>query len=165
VGGPVPSGGVALIVLGAAVWPEGPSPTLARRTAHAVRLWHRGGFAIVVPCGGLGRHPPSEAEAMTRLLIAGGVPRERIVPEDQSTTTEENIRLALPILQHRDIGSVLIVTDWYHAPRARMVARRLGLNARSSSPGLQGTRPLAQAKYALREVAAFLWYWLNPPQR
>ncbi len=102
---------------------------------------------------------------MARILIDGGVPEDRIVLEDRSTTTEENIRFALPILHRHGIASVVIVTDWYHAPRARMVARRLGLRARSHSPGLRGARPLVQVRYALRELAALLWYWLRPPQR
>ena len=98
---------------------------------------------------------------MRDLLIAAGVPAAKITPEGRSTTTLENIAFALPIL--RDLGTrdVLIVTDWYHAPRARLAARRLGLTARSHSPGLKGARLKTQVKQGLREVPALVIYWVK----
>ncbi len=68
----------AIILLGAAVWRDGPSPTLRRRTLHSAALWHAGTAPIIVVCGGLGRHPPTEAAAMANLLQAAGVPAAAI---------------------------------------------------------------------------------------
>jgi uncharacterized SAM-binding protein YcdF (DUF218 family) len=152
------------LILGAAVWADGPSPTLRRRTLAAAALWHRGEVAAILCCGGTGRHPPAEAVAMRDLLIAAGVPAAAILIEDRSTTTEENLRLALPILRARSEERVLLVTDWYHAPRARMTARRMGLRAESRSPPLRGARPLWQLRFALREIPAFLLYWWRLPR-
>jgi uncharacterized SAM-binding protein YcdF (DUF218 family) len=152
------------MILGAAVWPDGPSPTLRRRTLTAARLWQTGEVVAILCCGGLGRHPPTEAAAMRDLLLAEGVPDVAILLEDRSTTTAENIALALPILQARGERQVIVVTDWYHAPRARMTARRMGLAAASRSPSLRGTRPLAQARLALREIPALLAYWWRLPR-
>jgi uncharacterized SAM-binding protein YcdF (DUF218 family) len=149
----------ATLILGAAVWDSGPSPTLRRRTALAASLYHAGVATHLIPCGGLGRFPPSEARAMADLLQAAGVPADRITTEDRSTTTEENIRFALPLLQRLGAAEILIVTDWYHAPRARLVARRLGLRPMSCSPGLQGARIGTQVRQALREIPAFGLYW------
>jgi uncharacterized SAM-binding protein YcdF (DUF218 family) len=152
------------LILGAAVRADGPSPTLRRRTLAAAALWHQGRVAGILCCGGLGRHPPAEAAAMRDILIAQGVPETAILIEDRSTTTEENLRLALPILRARGEGQVILVTDWYHAPRARLTARRLGLAAISQSPPLRGTRLAAQARSALREIPAFLVYWWRLPR-
>jgi uncharacterized SAM-binding protein YcdF (DUF218 family) len=149
----------ATLILGAAVWEGGPSPTLRRRTALAADLYHAGIASHLVPCGGLGRHPPSEAHAMQDMLMAAGVPAEHISPEETSTTTEENIRFALPILQRLGATDVLIVTDWYHAPRARLVAQRLGLRPASYSPGLSGARLRTQVRQGLREIPAMAIYW------
>lgn len=146
------------LILGAAVWPDGPSPTLKRRTLHAAQLFHAGQVQRIIPCGGLGKHPPSEAEAMHALLVGAGVPTDQITLEDRSTTTGENIANALPLL---DGDEVIIVTDWYHAPRARLVARRAGLRARSASPGLRGAAPMQQLRMALREIPAYLAYALH----
>jgi uncharacterized SAM-binding protein YcdF (DUF218 family) len=157
----------AALILGAAVWPGGePSPTLRRRTLHAAALWHRGEVAWLVPCGGLGRNPPTEAEAMRDLLVAEGVHVQAIRLEDRSRSTHENIAFAKPILQGLGVSEVVIVTDATHAPRARLIARGLGLRAASSSPSLLGGRWRTTLKQALREVpATALALWRLRPLR
>ena len=145
----------AALILGAAVWEGGvPSPTLRRRTLHAVGLWHRGEVTWLIPCGGPGRHMPTEAEAMRELLLAVGVPSEAIQVEDRSTNTHENIALALPILRALQVNEAVIVTDATHAPRARLIARGLGLPAVTSSPPLWGGHLPTTLRQALREVPA-----------
>ncbi len=149
----------AALILGAAVWESGPSPTLRRRTAHAAALYHAGRVAHLVPSGGLGRHAPSEGEAMRDLLLEAGVPDTAIHPETTSRDTLENIRNALPILGRIGASRVIIVTDAPHLPRALMVARRLGLKAGGSAPR-GGARIGTQTRMALREIpacAAYLW--------
>lgn len=142
------------LVLGCAVWPDGPSPALRRRTLHAASLWHRGEVRVLVPCGGQGAHGPPEAFAMRDLLIAAGVPDWAIRVEALSRDTRENIAFAIPILREAGATDVLIVTDATHAPRARLIARSLGLRARTASPPLRSGRPLATLRQALREVPA-----------
>jgi uncharacterized SAM-binding protein YcdF (DUF218 family) len=145
----------AALILGAAVWPDGrPSPTLRRRTLHASALWHRGAVQALVACGGLGHHPPTEAEAMRDLLLAEGVPPGAIRLEDRSRNTHENLLFALPLLADLGAREVVIVTDLTHAPRARLIARRLGLPATSSSPSLRGAHLPTTLRQSLREVPA-----------
>lgn len=95
---------------------------------------------------------------MRDLLVGLGVPANAITLEDRSTNTAENIRNALALLETRE---VIVVTDWFHAPRARLVARREGLRVRSASPPLKGAKPLAQARGALREIPAYVVYLLR----
>nr|WP_243730852.1 YdcF family protein [Rubellimicrobium sp. CFH 75288] len=142
------------MILGAAVWPEGPSPTLRRRTLHAAALWDAGTVGALVACGGLGRHPPTEAEAMRDLLLAHGVPPDAIHLEARSRNTHENVAFALPILRRLGASEIVLVTDATHAPRARLIARGLGLRARSSSPPLRGAHPGHTLRQALRELPA-----------
>ena len=145
----------AALILGAAVWPDGtPSPTLRRRTLHAAALWQRGEVQAIVPCGGLGHHPPSEAEAMRTLLLSEDVPPEAIRLEDRSRNTHENILFALPILAELGAREAVIVTDATHAPRARLIARGLGLPAASSSPPLRGGHLPTTLRQGLREIPA-----------
>ena len=150
---PSPSRRAALI-LGCAVWPDGPSPTLRRRALQGAALWRRGEVAHLVACGGPGRHPPTEAEAIRDLLLAEGVPPAAIHLEDRSRSTHENILFALPILAALGAEAVVIVTDRTHAPRARLIARRLGLQATTASPSLRGARLRSTLHQALREVPA-----------
>lgn len=149
------------LILGAAVWPDGPSPTLRRRSLHGAALFHQGRVRHLIVCGGLGRHPPTEAEVMRDVLASAGVPPGCISLENQSTRTVENIRNALPILANLGATEVLIVTDNYHAPRARLIAQRLGLSVKTSSPPLAGARFNQLVRSVLREVPAYAWAWLR----
>lgn len=137
----------AILVLGAAVWPQGPSPTLLRRSLHAATLWHKGAAPLIIACGGLGKHPPSEAAAIRDILVDAGVPEQAILLEDHSTTTFENIRNALLLLPGRE---VIIVTDSYHGRRANMVAHHFGLRAAIDCPFADGWH----VKQHLREFFA-----------
>ncbi len=147
----------AALVLGAAIWPGGqPSPTLRRRARHAARLYHAGAVTHIIGCGGPGRHPPAEAEAIARICLEAGVPAAALLREDTSTRTLENIARARPLLARIGAREAVIVTDRYHAPRAWLTARALGLRARVSCPAPRGTSRRALARSWLREAAAIL---------
>ena len=144
----------AILILGAAVWAEGPSPTLRRRGLHGAALARAMPERPVVLCGGTGRFAPSEAEALRDLLVAEGIAPDRLHLEDRSTNTIGNIRNALPILRRLGLSRVCLVTDSTHAPRARMIARHFGLAARSDCPRWTQGRKSHHAKQALREALA-----------
>ncbi|PTX01086.1 YdcF family protein [Pararhodobacter aggregans] len=141
------------LILGAAVWPGGePSPTLARRTAHAIGLYHAGHVGRIMGCGGLGTHPPTEAALIARLCGEAGIPEDRILVEDRSTSTRENLRNAKALLP--EAARVVIVTDPYHAPRARLIAWQIGLRATTSSPGWDQIGPKQRRRHVPREALA-----------
>lgn len=125
------------LVLGAAVWPGGtPSPTLRRRAEHAAKLYATGHVDAIIGCGGLGQHPPSEAQVIAQICRDSGVPDGALFLEDRSTTTRENLTYARPILQRLNAAKVVIVTDAYHAPRARILARQSAIRASTNTPPL-----------------------------
>lgn len=146
------------LILGASVWADGPSPTLLRRAKHGAFLYHNRTVERLIACGGQGKHPPTEAEAIAKILRSEGVPDEAILEECNSTTTGENISFAINIIGK---GSIVIITDWYHAPRARLIARRLGCTATSNSPTMAGTSRRSAIKSVIREALAYLVYWLR----
>ncbi|MCB1394396.1 MAG: YdcF family protein [Rhodobacter sp.] len=145
------------LILGAAVWPGGqPSPTLARRVVHAVGLYKAGRVDAILGCGGTGRYPPSEAAVIARLCREAGVPEGAIHLEDRSTTTRENLAFAKPILQTLQPAQVVIVTDPYHAPRARLLARQLDLRATLNCPPLRQIGPRQWLRHLPREALALV---------
>jgi uncharacterized SAM-binding protein YcdF (DUF218 family) len=147
----------AALVLGAAVWSGGrASPTLVRRAERAAALWHAGQTGAFVCCGGIGRHPPSEAEVIARLLHAAGVPSRALHLEPASTSTETNITFALPILRELRASDIWIVTDWWHAPRAVLLARAAGLRAQGAPVSRAGGSARFQARMVLRESGAIV---------
>lgn len=145
----------AIVILGAAVREDGPSPTLRRRTLHGAALFHDGRGDVVIVCGGLGQFAPTEAEAMAEVLRGAGVPDSAIRLEDTSTNTAQNIRNALPILRLLGEDDVVIVSDAYHLPRARLIARREGLRVAVSAPK-GGARWWPQVRGWAREVPGVL---------
>ena len=147
-----------ILILGAAVWPNGASPTLRRRALHASALWKADPDAWLIATGGLGKHAPAEATAIKDILVGQGVPANQILQEAHSTTTLENIRNALSMIRLLDAGTVTLVTDGYHAKRALMVARHFGLDAETSSPSLSTTGFADATRRHTRETFARLSY-------
>ena len=148
----------AILILGAAMWSDGPSPALRRRTEHAVAQWRKQPSQWLLPCGGLGKNGPTEGQAIQILLIDAGVTPDRIIPECHSTNTYENIKFAAPLLRLIGAKSVLIVTDEYHRHRALTVARHFGINAVTSSPTVNFRNPTTKTKLLIRESLARTYY-------
>jgi microcompartment protein CcmK/EutM len=104
----------------------------------------------VLLTGGRSRHTGvEEAGRNLSVIEAEGLPTDRIVLEETSTTTTENVVLSLPLLDERFAGdgprTVLVVAKWHHTRRAVMTLRRhLPAGVRYSvfgyDPG-HGTRP------------------------
>ena len=121
----------AILLLGAALKKnDEPTDELRARVKKAAEVYRRyEGSIPVMPCGGVTKgHKRSEADVMTELLAAEGVPMEDIRAENKSRTTMENFRNAQAILG--DKARVLVVTGDYHVRRAVKTARRVGLRAR-----------------------------------
>lgn len=153
--------GVTAIVLGAAVWPGAtPSPALRRRAEVAAQLYCDGLVKVIITTGGVGDHPPSEAAVTARVLTELGVPESAIRCEDRSHSTMENLVHSRAFLA--DGAPVVIVTDRWHLPRAKLVARRLGLVATGAAPSLRGSHPGRITRAVLRELPALLWYAIRP---
>lgn len=150
-----------IIVLGAAVWPdEQPGPSLKARTERAIELYREGYASHLIPSGGLGRHPPEEAEVMGRLALEAGIPSEALFLEKDSHSTWENLLGARNIMQDRGWDTAVIVSDPYHMKRALLMAEDLGLTAHGSpvedSPNY--SVPVRRLFYTSREVFALWWY-------
>jgi len=155
----------AILVLGASVWPgERPSPTLRARTEHAIRLYQSGLAPHLLLSGGEGGgQPPSEAEVMRRLAAAAGIPDEAMLLDERATSTWESIQWASQVMRERGWRTLLIVSDPFHLPRAKVMAGDVGLTA-WVSPALDSPNHTIASRrvyYTLREVVALLWYRLS----
>ena len=149
-----------VIVLGAGLRGEEVGRPLARRLDAAIVYFNRNPEAYIIVTGGLGeRARITEAEAMRRYLVARGVPEERIIKEDQSTSTYENLLFAKAILDERfpaGYSSVLITND-FHIYRAVGTARQVGLEV--SRIGAYTDWYTWPVNY-LRETLAVLNFWV-----
>lgn len=115
---------------------------------------------LLIVSGGKGSDERvSEAAAMAAYLTERGFPADRLVLEDRSRSTDENLTFSKAIIDERRPGArCVIVTSSFHAFRAAIIARRLGINGQvTGAPTAAYYWPAAM----LREFAAvFLSYWV-----
>ncbi len=115
-----------IIVLGAQVYKSGPSTVLRYRLDRAEQYLMENENTICIVSGGQGYNEPSaEAEIMAEYLESKGISSERIIKEEESQTTAENISNSMKYIN--DGASVGIVTNNFHVFRALQTAERQGL--------------------------------------
>ena len=101
------------------------------RARGALQLWREGRVKYIVPSGGVKWEYEgeliSECELMTRILIEGGVPEEAIIPENEATTTKENMIYATLRINRktglRGFDHIIIVTSQSHMKRSLALAK------------------------------------------
>ena len=121
-----------LVVLGAAVHGKTPSLSLENRLYGALSYLEDCSGSKVIVCGGQGKGEEiSEAQCMKEWLLSRGIAEERILLEDRSTSTMENLKNARDIIlsEGGSTNDVAILSSNYHLYRAKQMARSLGMNA------------------------------------
>ena len=120
------------IVLGAGLNKDQVTPHLAERLNTALLFAKQNPNAYLIVSGGLGeRQLITEAEAMKRYLVDRGVPAARIIQEEASASTYENLVFSQQILQEKfpEEVRIALITNDFHIYRALSLAHDLGLNA------------------------------------
>lgn len=128
------------ILLGCKVNGTSPSLMLSRRLKAAAEYLNENEKTIIVVSGGQGENEDiSEAECMKRYLVSSGISEDRIIMEDKSEDTEQNLRFSKALLEQKGYGNnVVIITDSFHQFRASMIAKKAGLNTSSYSSQTPG---------------------------
>ena len=154
-----------LVVLGCGIRADGtPSPLLAGRVDRArefdAACVEAGGApATFVPSGGQGPDEViSEAQSMGNYLVSQGVDPGRIVLEDRSTTTNENMEFSRKVIEEhagRDVSELLVgfSTTNYHVFRGYVCAHRAGMAVQGMG---SRTRAYFWPNAFLREFAGLL---------
>ncbi len=126
-----------LIILGCGLQEDGtPSPLLKGRVDRALAFAKKqkeqtGKELVFVTSGGQGPDEPvSESASMKQYLLGQGVPEERIIEEDRSTDTFENMKYSKEKIWAADpSGKVAFATTNYHVFRSGLYARRVKMRA------------------------------------
>lgn len=121
-----------IAIFGAAVLPDGPSPSLLRRIGYGLAAARANPHAKVLCSGGVGRFGPSEASVMVARLLAEGVAAERLIVDETSLDTFDSVVVASRWSRRLGGASVIVCSDAYHVPRIRLM---LGLLRVASTPG------------------------------
>lgn len=131
---------VAMVVLGGGMRPNDfGTPAMERlhggsiiRSVGAARIWKEHRFGRVVVSGYAGTEGQNElAQGMADLMVALGVPRERIELEQDSINTRQNAERSVTLLRGAGAPArkVVVVTTAMHLPRALAEFRRVGVDA------------------------------------
>lgn len=143
----------AIVVLGAAQYDGRPSPQLVARLDHAIDLWRDGTSKLIIVTGGKQLADRfTEAESAAAYLQDNGVPIEEIALENSGRTTRESLLGVRQILISRKLHSLLIVTDPYHALRARMIAQDLDMQTYVSPTRTSPVRGSENFRRQVREA-------------
>lgn len=149
-----------VIVLGAGL--KGDVPTLSlRNRLDAALEWleaHPDCVAVVSGGQGPGENMP-EGEAMGIWLEARGIEPERIIVEDKSTSTMENLENSFALIHEaggEPDGNCAIITSEYHLCRAKLMARSLGVEAWGVAA--HTSWPSLMLNYFIREAFAVTYY-------
>ncbi|MBE6747361.1 MAG: YdcF family protein [Ruminococcaceae bacterium] len=150
-----------VIVLGSGLRGEEVAPNLAKRLDKAAEYYEKNNDAYFVVTGGQGPFEQiTEALAMERYLIEKGIPQEKIIKEDKSTSTYENFEFAFNILNEKQIptDSVIFITNKFHIFRAEGIAKSLGIEVmKLGADTVWYTVPMNY----MREMVAVLKYLLT----
>ncbi len=146
-----------LIVLGAKVSGRRITKSLRKRLYKAEEYLKTYEDAVSIVSGGQGEGEEiSEAEAMRDFLIGREIKADRIIMEDKSTTTKENLIFSYEIIKERFSidAEKLIVTNNFHIYRAERLAKKIGI---SNIQGLAAPSDMILVvNYIFRECAALL---------
>ncbi len=146
------------VVLGNRVERSGvPSAHLRVRLDRALELYQNGTVKNIIVSGGLGREGHEEADVMREYLIQRGVPAEKIFTDRDGYDTYESGRSAKIIMDAQDFSSAVIVSHYFHLPRALITFKRFGIADVSAAAA--NLKPAWRDTYSvLREFAAFYFY-------
>ncbi len=143
-----------VIVLGAQVRGTVPSRALRIRLDRAAKYAQENPGTLLILSGGQGPDEEiSEAECMYRYLARQGIPEERLLLEDRSESTEQNLRFSAEYFD-RTKARTGVLTNSFHICRALMLARHLGYADVCGIPA--PSDPLMQPHNVLREICALL---------
>ena len=115
-----------IIVLGAGVWGENPSPMLEDRLLEGIKLYENDVAPKIIMTGDHGREEYDEVNVMKKFAMDKGVPSGDVFMDHAGFSTYESLYRAKEIFE---ADKVVIVTQEYHLYRALHIANELGIEA------------------------------------
>lgn len=116
-----------IVVLGAGIIGDKVTPLLAARIEKGIELLRYNPNAVLIMSGGQGSGEDiPESKAMAAYAVDKGVDTEKIVMEQKSVSTQENLRFSRELMNKQN-PQIIIVTTAYHVFRALILAKQQGI--------------------------------------
>lgn len=138
-----------ILVLGAGIWGDKPSPMLEDRLLQGIALYNNQTSSKIIMSGDHGKEEYDEVNVMKDFAIEKGVKSEDIFMDHAGFSTYDSVYRAKEIFKAQKI---IIVTQKYHLHRALYVAEKLGIEAYGVTSDPREYR--GQVVRELREVLA-----------
>jgi SanA protein len=108
----------SVLVLGAAAYPSRLSDVLQDRVDTAIDIYKAEKASKIIMSGA-----PNEAEGMAKYAVKKGVPEGDIIQDTKGLDTMSSV------INAKKAGSLIIVSQRYHLPRALFIAKHYGMDA------------------------------------
>ena len=113
-----------IVVLGAGIIGDKVTPLLAARIEKGIELLRYNPNAVLIMSGGQGPGEDiPESKAMAAYAADKGVDAEKIILEQKSVSTQENLRFSRELM-NKQKPEIIIVTTAYHVFRALILAKQ-----------------------------------------
>lgn len=147
------------VVLGAAVWSKDePSPVFRARLDKAYELYKKGNLRTILVTGAKAPGELTEAQVGNAHLLSLGVASERILIEEKSTSTIEQIHFVNNQLAKKN-KSLCIISDAFHLPRVHEISNFIGMKIKLIRSNYR-LELFTNIWYRTRESVLLLIFWL-----
>jgi uncharacterized SAM-binding protein YcdF (DUF218 family) len=98
------------------------------RTRFGIEIYKQGWAPLFVVIGSTGTQP---SHKMARLAIENGIPKEKIIIENESRNTRENMENTVSMARERGWKKIILITSIHHQLRAYLTIRKVREEANS----------------------------------
>ena len=150
-----------ILVLGAGIWDDKPSPMLQDRLDTAIKLYKDGISNKIIMTGDHGTKEYDEVNIMKQYAIDAGIPSEDIFMDHAGFSTYESIYRARDVFK---VKKMVIVTQEYHLYRALYIANSLGVKSYgvNSDPRKYAGQLYREAREILARNKDFIYGIVKP---
>lgn len=138
-----------ILILGAGIWGDKPSPMLEDRLKEGITLYKKGTIKKIIMSGDHSREDYDEVKIMKEYAESEGVPSEDIFMDHAGFSSYDSVYRAKEIF---GVQKMIIVTQKYHLYRSLYIAKKLGIEAYGIESNLR-TYP-GQVFREIREILA-----------
>lgn len=150
-----------ILILGAGIWSDKPSPMLQDRLDEGIKLYKKGLSSKIIMSGDHGKEEYDEVNVMKSYAIEKGVPSKDIFMDHAGFSTYESVYRAKEVFE---VKKMIIVTQKYHLYRALYIADRLDINAYgvNSNPKKYSGQIFREVREILARNKDFIYTIIKP---
>ncbi len=151
-----------ILVLGCGLRGKELTRTAVARAEAAIEYLEKYDKCKAILCGGQGKNElVTEARALYDYMAGRGIDKSRMILEEKSTDTTENIKFAKEFLPDVSDISVGVVTNDFHLYRSALIMKKAGFGNVYTISAPTPSVPLLHTSLFLREYFSILFEYLN----